>query len=382
MQHLHQQQNSGKKIFSAVSAFVMSLCFMIPTASMAEDVVYPETASVSGSVYDEYRSWSQLDKRWGDTPMGRSTIRQSGCLLTSLAIMSVHSDSIDSTAMENLEITDIEQFNPSVLANAYTNVNGFTSGGAIASWGTVHQLIPQIEWGKDDYLLSTEKYSAASELSTMMSEGWHIIARVALPYGGFHWVYIEDVKNDGNIVMCDPAKDESDLYTAYPDGLQGEYWALKGNNPPDVSYNIPVVTEPEIRNDKDEYFLNSENPINVYSDIGNRNVSVVLTKGNVVNISEYNGSYGLIESDDFTGWVDVSMLVRTETYNQLVGDINNDGSVDKYDLALLNAYLQQKVILPDGISTLSAAELLAADINNDGIIDYADVVSYLQVINI
>lgn len=380
MQHLHQQQNSGKKIFSAVSAFVMSLCFMIPTASMAEDVVYPEIASVSGSVYDEYRSWSQLDGRWGDTSMGGSTIRQSGCLLTSLAIMAVHSDSIDSTAMENLGITDIEQFNPSVLANAYTNVNGFTSGGAIASWGTVHQLIPQIEWGKDDYLLSTEKYSAASEISTMMSEGWHIIARVALPYGGFHWVYIEDVKNDGNIVMCDPAKDESDLYTAYPDGLQGEYWALKGNKSPAVSYNTPVKNETDAY--KDEYLVKNEEPVNVYSDVESGNISTVLTKGNVVNISEYNGSYGLIESNDFIGWVDIGMLTKTQTCNQLAGDINNDGSVDKYDLALLNTYLQQKKLLPNGISTLSAAELLAADVNNDGIVDYADVISYLQIINI
>ncbi|MDE5935816.1 MAG: dockerin type I repeat-containing protein, partial [Ruminococcus sp.] len=164
------------------------------------------------------------------------------------------------------------------------------------------------------------------------------------------------------------------------DGLQGEYWALKGNNQPDVSYNTPVENETGTYND--EYLLKNEEPVNVYSDIEGGNILAVLTKGNVVNISEYNGNYGLIESYDFAGWVDISMLAQTETYNQLVGDINNDGSVDKYDLALLNTYLQQKTLLPSGISTLSAAELLAADINNDGFIDYADVVSYLQIINI
>lgn len=380
MQHLHHQRKSGKKIFSAVSALVMSLCFMIPTASMAEDIIYSEETSVSGSIYDEYLSWSQLDERWGDTPMGGTTIRRSGCLLTSLAIMAVHSDSIDSTAMENLGISDIEQFNPSVLANAYTSVNGFTSGGAIASWGTIHQLIPQIEWGKDAYFTSTEKYSVASELAGMMSEGWHVIARVALPYGGFHWVYIEDVKSDGNIVMCDPAKDESDLYTAYPNGLQGEYWALKGTNPPVISYYDTYNGENTVT-DTDEYFLNSEEPVNVYSDVESGSVMAILTKGNVVNISEYNGNYGLIESNDFTGWVDVNMLTQTETYNQPKGDINNDGSIDKYDLALLNAYLQQETLLPDGISILSSAELSAADINYDGIINYDDVIGYLHIIN-
>ncbi|MDE5854692.1 MAG: dockerin type I repeat-containing protein [Ruminococcus sp.] len=382
MQHLHHQRKSGKKIFSAVSAFIVSLCFMIPTATMAEDIIYPEMTSVSGSIYDEYRSWSQLDERWGSTPMGGTTIKQSGCLLTSLAIMAVHSNSIDNTAMENLGISDIEQFNPSVLANAYTNVNGFTSGGAIASWGTVHQIIPQIEWGKDAYFTNTEKYSVASELADMMSDGWHVIARVALPYGGFHWVYIEDVKNDGNIVMCDPAKDESDLYTAYPNGLQGEYWILKGTNPPVISYSDTSDKENIVTtSETDEYFLQSEEPVNIYSDIESGSVTAILTKGNVVNISEYNGNYGLIESDDFTGWVDVNILTQTETYYQLAGDINNDGSVDKYDLALLNAYIQQKTLLPDGISILSAAELSAADINCDGTINYVDVISYLQMIN-
>lgn len=383
MQHLHHQRKTGKKILSAVSAFVMSLCFIVPTASMAEEEdVYPSAESVSGSVYDEYLSWSQLDERWGNTSMGGTTIRSSGCLLTSLAIMAVHSGSIDDEAMANLGITDIEQFSPAVLADAYTSVNGFTSGGAIASWGTAHQLIPQIEWGKDDYFTSTEKYSAASELAGMMSEGWHVIARVALPYGGFHWVYIQDVKSDGSIVMCDPAKNETDLYTAYPDGLQGEYWALKGTNPPAISYynqEMPEYKEPVSADD--EYFLQSEEPVNVYSDIENGSVSAVLTKGNVVNISEYNGSYGLIESADFTGWVDMTMLEKTETYHQLAGDINNDGIVDKYDLALLNAYLQHEIFLPDGISILSAAECSAADINSDGNIDYSDVVSYLQIIN-
>ncbi len=384
MQHLHNQRNSGKKTFSVISAFIMSLCFIIPTSSVA-DYTEPDTStefSDNVSIYDEYLSWSQLDERWGDTKMGNSTIRSSGCLLTSLAIMAVHSDSIDDTAMANMGITDIEQFNPSVLANAYTNVNGFTSGGAIASWGTIHTLIPQIEWGKDDYFINTEKSAVADEIRTMISDGWHIIARVNTSSGGWHWVYIQGVNDDDGIIMSDPANQESDLYSAYPDGLQGEYWILKGKNlPAQINENADKNIYTEVPVVSNEYFVQNDEPINVYSEIDGGSVSGVLSAGNVISISECNGNYGLIESSDFTGWVDVNLLAETEKVEQIKGDINNDGMVDKYDIALLNTYLQQKELLPDGISTLSAGELSAADINGDGSVDSGDVITYIRTIN-
>lgn len=383
MQHLHNQRNSGKKIFSVISAFVMSLCFMIPTASQADYTDTPTELSESSSIYDEYLTWSQLDERWGSTTIGNTTIRSSGCLLTSLAIMAVHSDSIDETAMANMGITDIEQFNPSVLANAYKSVNGITAGGAIASWLTIEQLIPQIKWGEDAYFKSTEKSAVADEIRQFQSEDWHVIARVVTANGGWHWVYIQGVTDDNNIIMCDPAKQESDLYSAYPGGLAGEYWILKGKNPPSLDSatgsDKNIYTQaPEISN---EYFVQNSEPVTVYSEIDGGSVSATLSAGNVVSISECNGNYGLIESSDFTGWVDVNLLTETEKVEQIKGDINNDGSVDKYDIALLNTYLQQKMILPDGVSTLSAGELSAADINGDGSVDSGDVITYIKLIN-
>lgn len=383
VQHLHNQCNSGRKIFSIIPAFIMSLCFMIPTASMADynEDDTPTELSDESSIYDEYLSWSQLDERWGNTPMGWSNIRSSGCLLTSLAIMAVNSDSIDDTAMANMGITDIEQFNPGVLANAYTNVNGFTSGGAIASWGTVEQLIPQITWGKDDYFVNTEKSAVANEIRTMNNEGWYVIARVVTENGGWHWVYIQGVTEDDNIIMSDPAKQESDLYSAYPGGLQGEYWILKGKNPPS-QYSISTdKSYTDIPNVSNEYFVQNDEPVEVYTDINGGSVVTTLNSGDVISITECEDNFGLIQSSDFTGWVDISLLAETEKVEQITGDINNDGEINKYDVALLNTYLQQKALLPDGVSTLSAGELSAADINCDGAVDYNDVVAYVKLLN-
>lgn len=376
MQHLHNQRNSNKKVLSAISAFVMSLCFVVPTHSMADNIMISVSDSENISVYDEYLSWSQLDERWGSTPMGYSTIRSSGCLITSLAIMIMDSDSVDDVAMQNLGITDIEQFNPSVLANAYTAANGFTSGGAIASWGTITKLIPQItECKGGQYFKNTEKYAVAEEIRSLMNDGYYIIARVN--NGGFHWVYIQGVNEDGSVIISDPANDNDDLYSIYPNGLQGEYWALKGKNSPSADFEKNAVENTS----SVEYFVQNDEPVAVYSEIDGGSVTATLSSGNVVNILECDGNYGLVESSDFTGWVDISMLAEAEDIPQAIGDINNDSVVDKYDLALINTYIQQKNLLPDGVSTLSTAELKAADINCDGFVDSADVIEFIKLLN-
>lgn len=465
------QHRSKRRVFSIITAFTAALCFSVQAIPTAETGGFSITANAAGeqaSIYDEYLSWSQLDTRWGSTPMGGSNIRSSGCLLTSLAIMAVHSDSIDDEAMKNLKISNIEEFNPGKLADAYSSVNGFTSGGAIASWGTVHQLIPQIEWGADKYFNSTDKKKVADELNSLMDEGWHIIARVNNGY--FHWVYIRGVDENGDIIMSDPAKEEESLYKAYPNGLQGEYWMIKGKKAPkecgtaqeyepslEVSLTPPAKTEyftgeeldfsgssvtisgvdPETgewQNDAEEisldsaeysvdlgdfnpettgtytitvnaekeyasasasfevtvsepamengteYFLKDLENLPVYESPEEGKIVSELNKGNVVFISEYSGKFGLISSESFTGWVDMEMLERVESLPRDIGDINGDGKVDKYDLALLNVYIQQNELLPDGVSTLSAAELKAADVNGDGAVNIDDVIEYLTII--
>lgn len=453
-----------KRIIGMITALAAAVYCTAPAASAAESI--EENAAVvteiqQTSVYDEYREWSQLDSRWGDTPMGSTTIRKSGCLITSIAIMAMHSGSLDTTALSNMGISDIEQFNPAVLANAYTAADGFTYGGAIKSWGTLNTIIPSITFGADKYFQSTEKTAVAQELNALMSEGWHIVARVN--NGGFHWVYIESVGEDGSITMCDPAFDTHNLYEAYPGGLQGEYWMLKGTNPPastpaervegveieisamperlsficgempdlsggvitlngydkekgswsetidmadservsvDMSaYNADVDGEYEIIATVDcgeekksvsftvtvssgtgEFYVDSDMPVAVCSEQGSGSVQYSLVRGNVINITERDGVYGKLASQEISGWIDMRLLEKIENHLHEKGDINNDGVIDKYDLSLLNTYLQQREKLPNGVSVLTAAQIYSADMNCDGINDLQDVREYLMIV--
>ncbi|MDE7226128.1 MAG: hypothetical protein K2N49_04635 [Ruminococcus sp.] len=223
----------GKFISLIIAVAVILGCTVNAVAVDVNNISMPKIAT--SSVYDEYLEWSQLDNRWGNTPMGNSNVRNVGCLITSIAIMAMHSGSIDDTALENMDISDIEQFNPGVLANAYTKYNGFTSNGAIALWSTLHSIIPNIDFGWDSYFDDVSFDGAAKELRKLMNGGWHIIARVN--NGGSHWVYIENVDEYGNIRMCDPASSISNLYSMYPYGLHGEYWAVRGTDLPDIDCN-------------------------------------------------------------------------------------------------------------------------------------------------
>ncbi len=454
-----------KRFMSVFAAFLTAAYCAAPSAMAIEEtaettVAVTEVSAVS--IYDEYRDWSQMDSRWSETPMGGTTIRRSGCLLTSLAIMAVHSGSIDSTAMSNMGITDIEQFNPGVLANAYTNANGFSYDGGIVSWGTINTIIPNITFGADKYFQNTEKTAVAQELNALMAEDWHIIARVN--NGGYHWVYIESVGADGSITMCDPAFDTHNLYEAYPNGLQGEFWMLKGTNPPTASsaekeesnsalkveiekmpdkmvfrpgeeldltggtvtisgkddvngswkktvdmkdsdiisvdssaydaktlgkYEIVVNAvsgeekasvsfEVEVGYSIGEHYVTADEPVTVYSENGE--TVYTLKKGNVINISWVEANYGYVASLDISGWVDMESLEKTEAHLHAKGDINNDGNVDKYDLSLLNTFLQQKEELPNGVSILTAVQLYSADLNGDGMTDLNDVREYLMLV--
>ncbi|MBR3900119.1 MAG: dockerin type I repeat-containing protein [Ruminococcus sp.] len=457
-----------KKIMSIFAAVLTAAYCAVPSAMAVEAVSeetnlteeFADTEFSTVSVFDEYRDWSQMDTRWSETPMGGTTIRSSGCLLTSLAIMAMHSGSIDSTAMTNMGITSIEQFNPAVLANAYTNANGFSYDGAIASWGTINTIIPNITFGADRYFQNIEKSAVAEELNALMAEGWHIIARVN--NGGYHWVYIESVGEDGSITMCDPAFDTHDLYEAYPNGLQGEYWMLKGTNAPHASvednaplkieiasmpdrtifqygeeldltggtvtvsgkdeengswsetfdmiasdmisvdasaydaltpgkYEIVVTAEvgenkaevsfeAEVLHSIGEHYVSTESTLAVYAEQGTDEIIYNLRNGDVINIAKVVDGYGFLASVDISGWVDMKYLKKTEAHLHEKGDINNDGNVDKYDLSLLNSFLQQKEQLPNGVSVLTAVQLYAADVNGDGMTDLNDIREYLTIV--
>ena len=82
---------------------------------------------------EDFRTWRQLDERWENTAMGGTTVRKSGCYITSIAMVAVASGACDTT-----------DFDPGVFAKKLNDMGAFSSGGALIAWASVNKAIPEI----------------------------------------------------------------------------------------------------------------------------------------------------------------------------------------------------------------------------------------------
>ena len=167
---------------------------------------------------EDYHTWRQTDERWADIPMGYSNVGASGCLVTSISIMAVHSGSVNP-----------DKFNPAIFVNALNGINGFTYGGGIASWSSVSAIIPDVQIMGVNRFNSSDQNDKADEIRSVMEDGYYVICNV-----GNHWVFVEDV-TENDVYMIDPAKDDVLMFSSYNNYNITEYEILKGKNPSSLS---------------------------------------------------------------------------------------------------------------------------------------------------
>ena len=131
-----------------------------------------------------------------------------------------------------------------------------------------------------------------------------------------------------------------------------------------------------------EYYCSDVVPVKVWADIkAQKDAIASLSYGNVVRVLKVSGTVGEVKIGGRSGFVELTKLnYAGEPEEHEAGDVNNDGSFDTCDLALINEYLNSLGKLPEGISVLTSPEIAAADISGDGIVDNNDVLLYLMLI--
>ena len=129
-----------------------------------------------------------------------------------------------------------------------------------------------------------------------------------------------------------------------------------------------------------EYYCPSRSTVKVMGLVNDKEcVLATLSEGDIIDVTKTEGSKGTVSIDGSEGFVELSELeFAGETKELAVGDINNDGTLDSYDLAIINEYIASLDMLPDGVSILRKCEVAAADINGDGAVDSGDVLLYLM----
>lgn len=330
---------------------------------------------------EDFRLWRQLDDRWGDTPMGGTTVRRSGCYVTSIAMVAVASGA-----------RSTDNFDPGVFARTLNNMGAFSWDGGLMAWASVNRAVPEISIATGNiYFKSGDQSGKAQEMKAYLDKGQYVICNV-----GGHWVYVDGVIGS-DVYMADPAKDEILMFKAYGNGSINCFQVLNGKNPYKgfVPLNskaaAPTATAAQttaavsttttaVTTAASEYYCKSGRKVSVYSDTENDKSSFAeLADGNVVNVLSTSGNYGEVYISGKKGWIELSELNSAECTEEITpGDVNNNGFFDKYDLALINEYIATRDKLPEGVSVLTQSEIKAADINGDGKIDNADVLIFLM----
>lgn len=149
----------------------------------------------------EYTSWLQYDSRWGSMLMGGcDTMSESGCLVTAIAMLMVHSGAADENGV-----------NPGKLCTYLNNNNGFTSSSELI-WGKVSGAVSGFSLANWKVSLSGSRYDKAAQIKRYLDQGYYVVVNVG---HGAHWVAVNYADDNGNVYIFDPAYPYTSLFDSY-----------------------------------------------------------------------------------------------------------------------------------------------------------------------
>lgn len=173
------------------------------------------TPTKNALAVEDYRTWRQADERWANYPLGMYNMASVGCYVTSIAMVAAASGAKDTT-----------EFNPGVFNQSLNAIGAFNQWGGLARWSSVNAVIPEVAINSAEISFSgTTREEKTAEMLDKLRQGLYVICNV-----GTHWVYIDRIV-DGIVYMADPAKEETDMFSAYNEYSINRYQTLTGKNP-------------------------------------------------------------------------------------------------------------------------------------------------------
>ena len=172
----------------------------------------PQYASLwNGAIYGsvdsgEYVTWRQMGQSWSNIKIGNtnSTLGQIGCLVTSISIL-IEKSGCNST---------INPFNPGTFLESLNANNAFDSNGNLQYAG-VTRAVPNFKYVGNVNLRGKSRTEKLALITQYFNQGYYLTIEVkgATP-GNQHWVAITGI-NGNNVVIVDPARDGTDLWSSY-----------------------------------------------------------------------------------------------------------------------------------------------------------------------
>ena len=183
----------------------------------------------------EYRTWKQYDSRWANQLLGSSpdTMSESGCLVTAIATLMVHSGCADENGVD-----------PGKLCTYLSNNGGFTSNGELY-WGKVNGAVDGFKLANWSVALSGSRYDKVAQIKSYLDNGYYLVASVGY---GAHWVAINSVDDSGNVNIFDPAYSYTKLFGNYSDAGVTRIAVFSGNGGGSGIIDVPSSNDPVLEN--------------------------------------------------------------------------------------------------------------------------------------
>ncbi len=161
-------------------------------------------SSCTGVSTGDYAKWKQYEGEWVNVQLGNSgqTIRQIGCLATSVSIL---------IAKSGVQ-TNINPFNPGTFVQALNKNGGFVNGGNFV-WGSTTSVAPSFKHGGSIGLSGASRSDKLNKIKNLVNGGYYVTCEVKGSTGQ-HWVAIDTVQGD-NIIMMDPGSSSTNMWQQY-----------------------------------------------------------------------------------------------------------------------------------------------------------------------
>lgn len=156
----------------------------------------PRAAAAGQRYYD----WKQYDPRWGSVVLTSQTMKQVGCLATSVAMLAVHAGLRHETS-----------FDPGVFAAEMKQAGGFSADDDLI-WEALPKAVPGFTAEAPWEALNGTQAEKTAQLKGYLDGGRQVAVAVR---SGRHWVALRSVAG-GKAVMMDPGSAATDLFAAYP----------------------------------------------------------------------------------------------------------------------------------------------------------------------
>ena len=199
-----------------------------------------------------YYEWKQYDSRWASSVLTTKTMKQVGCLATSIAMLAVQAG-----------LRDEASFDPGVFAADMKKAGGFNGDDDLV-WEAIPTAVPglmaETPWAR----LDGAEAEKTALLKGYLDAGYQVA--VAVRNGG-HWVALRAITG-GRAVMMDPACAATDLFTKYPAAGVTRAALLRADGPE------PSPAKPSTPTQKEDYRIVAESIFEFLKDMGSLFLSI------------------------------------------------------------------------------------------------------------